>query len=173
MCCGASKSKSVPSKGADFFAKTLFWGLTTHLNHGIISHVVKRHGAMAQSVEHIVHIDGVVGSSPTGTTHIKRHPLWVVFFMYVRRAQNLRRPERRTHIDGRKTARRQWQKQQGFALKQTSRCQWQKQQGKMFTDRAQRDRRFESCWRRCVLTGSSLDDIMLSKGDLHRKGVDI
>ena len=34
----------------------------------MISHVVKRHGAMAQSVEHIVHIDGVVGSSPTGTT---------------------------------------------------------------------------------------------------------
>ena len=26
------------------------------------------HGGMAQSVEHIVHIDGVVGSSPTVTT---------------------------------------------------------------------------------------------------------
>ena len=26
---------------------------------------------MAQSVEHIVHIDGVVGSSPTGTTKKK------------------------------------------------------------------------------------------------------
>ena len=29
---------------------------------------VRRRGGMAQSVEHIVHIDGVVGSSPTVTT---------------------------------------------------------------------------------------------------------
>ena len=29
---------------------------------------VRKHGGMAQSVEHIVHIDGVVGSSPTVTT---------------------------------------------------------------------------------------------------------
>ena len=29
---------------------------------------VRKRGGMAQSVEHIVHIDGVVGSSPTVTT---------------------------------------------------------------------------------------------------------
>ena len=31
------------------------------------------HGGMAQSVEHIVHIDGVVGSSPTVTTENQDH----------------------------------------------------------------------------------------------------
>ena len=30
---------------------------------------VHKRGGMAQSVEHIVHIDGVVGSSPTVTTN--------------------------------------------------------------------------------------------------------
>ena len=35
---------------------------------------------MAQLVEHIVHIDGVIGSSPIGTTKEKDHPLWMVFF---------------------------------------------------------------------------------------------
>ena len=63
-----------PRPIANFFAKSSFQGLTTALNHGMISHVVKRHGAMAQSVEHIVHIDGVVGSSPTGTTTEKTTP---------------------------------------------------------------------------------------------------
>ena len=33
---------------------------------------VNIYGGMAQSVEHIVHIDGVVGSSPTVTTEIPR-----------------------------------------------------------------------------------------------------
>ena len=33
------------------------------------------YGGMAQSVEHIVHIDGVVGSSPTVTTGIPK-PTW-------------------------------------------------------------------------------------------------
>ena len=44
---------------------------------------------MAQSVEHIVHIDGVVGSSPTGTTHRKKSPLVGGFFlcMHVRMAR--------------------------------------------------------------------------------------
>ena len=36
---------------------------------------VRRRGGMAQSVEHIVHIDGVVDSSPTVTT--KRKPLQI------------------------------------------------------------------------------------------------
>ena len=36
---------------------------------------------MAQSVEHFVHIEGVVGSSPTATT-TKNHPLWVVFLWW-------------------------------------------------------------------------------------------
>ena len=34
-----------------------------------------KRGGMAQSVEHIVHIDGVVGSSPTVTTEIPK-PKW-------------------------------------------------------------------------------------------------
>ena len=100
-------------------------------NHGIISHVVKRHGAMAQSVEHIVHIDGVVGSSPTGTTQIKESPLvggsFICLSRLIRTCGTLRGERTST---GRKTARCQWQKQRGFAL----------------IDRAQRDRRFESYW---------------------------
>ena len=46
--------------------------LTTIRNDGIISLVVKaattEDGRMAQLVEHIVHIDGVTGSSPVATT---------------------------------------------------------------------------------------------------------
>ena len=48
--------------------------LTTHLKNTNINTIlrtppkVRRRGGMAQSVEHIVHIDGVVGSSPTVTT---------------------------------------------------------------------------------------------------------
>ena len=38
-----------------------------------IAIIIYIHGGMAQSVEHIVHIDGVVGSSPTVTT--TRKPL--------------------------------------------------------------------------------------------------
>ena len=32
--------------------------------------IVRKHGRMAQLVEHIVHIDGVTGSSPVATTKI-------------------------------------------------------------------------------------------------------
>ena len=38
---------------------------------GIIFDVLSKYGGMAQSVEHIVHIDGVVGSSPTVTTMVQ------------------------------------------------------------------------------------------------------
>ena len=34
--------------------------------------VGNRHGRMAQLVEHIVHIDGVTGSSPVATTNPKK-----------------------------------------------------------------------------------------------------
>ena len=48
-------------------------------------HFVPGSGGMAQSVEHIVHIDGVVGSSPTVTTNEKGSPLrWSFFVGYVR-----------------------------------------------------------------------------------------
>ena len=33
---------------------------------------VRKHGGMAQSVEHIVHIDGVTGSSPVATTNPRK-----------------------------------------------------------------------------------------------------
>ena len=39
---------------------------------------------MAQSVEHIVHIDGVVGSSPTVTTQNRITFMVVLFLRYVR-----------------------------------------------------------------------------------------
>ena len=42
--------------------------LTNRGECGIIFRVPSEYGGMAQSVEHIVHIDGVVGSSPTVTT---------------------------------------------------------------------------------------------------------
>ena len=71
--------------------KTSFQGLTNPLIHAIIIHVVKRHGAMAQSVEHIVHIDGVVGSSPTGTTQ-PAYKGW--FFVAQIRTEHI------VHIDG-------------------------------------------------------------------------
>ena len=66
-----------------FPVKEIKFIFTKFLPHGIIPSVptkaadplVQRitaantqHGGMAQSVEHIVHIDGVVGSSPTVTT---------------------------------------------------------------------------------------------------------
>ena len=41
---------------------------------------------MAQSVEHIVHIDGVVGSSPTGTTHKRTTPCGWFFCCYIEEA---------------------------------------------------------------------------------------
>ena len=51
---------------------------------GIISYVLREHGGMAQSVEHIVHIDGVVGSSPTVTTTNTSLIVWseVCFFSF-------------------------------------------------------------------------------------------
>ena len=81
--------KNSPAKGADFFCKLAFQGLTKALGRGIIIHVVKRHGAMAQSVEHIVHIDGVVGSSPTGTTQTSLQGL--VFCLQAGRAHRSHR----------------------------------------------------------------------------------
>ena len=86
---------------------------------------------MAQSVEHIVHIDGVVGSSPTGTTQIKESPLvggsFICLSRLIRTCGTLRGERTST---GRKTARCQWQKQRGFALRTLfARCQWQKQRG--------------------------------------------
>ena len=52
-------------------AKSLFDGLTAAVLHAIISSVV-RFGLLAQLVEHIVHIDGVTGSSPVQTTKKNR-----------------------------------------------------------------------------------------------------
>ena len=40
----------------------------------------EKQGGMAQSVEHIVHIDGVVGSSPTVTTENRITFAVVLFF---------------------------------------------------------------------------------------------
>ena len=57
---------------------------------------VRKHGGMAQSVEHIVHIDGVVGSSPTVTTtnpvgvQVQRLP---DFFAYPSRVRTFRSQE--------------------------------------------------------------------------------
>ena len=44
---------------------------------------VHKRGGMAQSVEHIVHIDGVVGSSPTVTTQNRITFTVVLFLRYV------------------------------------------------------------------------------------------
>ena len=63
----------------------------------------KAHGRMAQLVEHIVHIDGVTGSSPVATT-MTRKPLKIkgfrVFFLpvfeTVFNAKNGFRPKRHT-----------------------------------------------------------------------------
>ena len=44
---------------------------------------LERHGGMAQLVEHIVHIDGVTGSSPVVTTKKNGYPLRVsILFAY-------------------------------------------------------------------------------------------
>ncbi len=42
--------------------------LTNGKSHCIIRYVVTMYGLLAQLVEHIVHIDGVTGSSPVQTT---------------------------------------------------------------------------------------------------------
>ena len=42
---------------------------------------VPGYGLLAQLVEHIVHIDGVTGSSPVRTTQ-SSHPEWEDFFVY-------------------------------------------------------------------------------------------
>ena len=54
---------------------------------------------MAQSVEHIVHIDGVVGSSPTVTT--EKYPPFTGGYFFVIAAWLLINDRRRCeHIDG-------------------------------------------------------------------------
>ena len=52
------------------------------------------HGRMAQLVEHIVHIDGVTGSSPVATTIIPRIAGFEGFFMFPRESGN--RPAKNT-----------------------------------------------------------------------------
>ena len=42
--------------------------------------VVRKDGRMAQLVEHIVHIDGVTGSSPVATTGKEEVSQWLLFF---------------------------------------------------------------------------------------------
>ena len=54
---------------------------------------------MAQSVEHIVHIDGVVGSSPTVTTQNRITFMVVLFLRYVHLHLEPSTP-RYEHIDG-------------------------------------------------------------------------
>ena len=65
---------------------------------------------MAQSVEHIVHIDGVVGSSPTVTTEKYPPPCGWVFFCacWLQTCTGDRRRYERVHIMGRGAERRQW-----------------------------------------------------------------
>ena len=83
------------SRGAGLMLRSLLFqkifkkGLTKRFFRDIIVHVVKQHGAMAQSVEHIVHIDGVVGSSPTGTT---RTSLKGLVFLYTSMGRRRRAP---------------------------------------------------------------------------------
>ena len=55
--------------------------LTRRGKRGIIFCVPSEWGGMAQSVEHIVHIDGVVGSSPTVTTTVQSVEDWT--FLYI------------------------------------------------------------------------------------------
>ena len=58
-------------KAAKKFSKSGKNPLTGDESCGIVNSVVRKtdwHGRMAQLVEHIVHIDGVTGSSPVATT---------------------------------------------------------------------------------------------------------
>ena len=72
---------------------------------------------MAQSVEHIVHIDGVVGSSPTVTTIKQSHPSRVgLFYACEQRARIIDR-RRCEHIDwGAEPKRRQWRMKRGGSV---------------------------------------------------------
>ena len=84
--------------------------------HANIFYVVKRHGAMAQSVEHIVHIDGVVGSSPTGTTTKTTTLHGWLFFCVCPEVSRLRPLRGERTSMGHFPLRRLWRKQQGEML---------------------------------------------------------
>ena len=72
---------------------------------------------MAQSVEHIVHIDGVVGSSPTVTTQNRITLAVILFLRYARLVSNQRCHDVNTFTSwGAEPKRRQWRMKRGGSV---------------------------------------------------------
>ena len=68
-----------------FFPYLLIFSLTENEVHDIMP-FVPGYGLLAQLVEHIVHIDGVTGSSPVQTTRNKDHLRGDPFFVSSQRS---------------------------------------------------------------------------------------